>query len=162
MACGPPGDAVERAFTAALPRVAGWQMDGDELVLVDDEDREVLRLAQASPVGDWDVTALRTPDAVTGPLEGTELTVDLAADGTVTGSAGCNRYRATFAVDGDALRIERGAATTRKTCPSPDGVMEQEAQLLEALASVARFERAGGTLTLLQEDGTIALTLVPR
>src|SRR6187200_893521 len=52
MACPPPADAVERAYLAALGRVAAWHKDGSKLVLADAEHNEVLRYEEASPLGD--------------------------------------------------------------------------------------------------------------
>ena len=57
MACPPPADTVERAYVAALGRVAAWHLDGSELILVDDDHNELLRYEEASPLGDWEVTA---------------------------------------------------------------------------------------------------------
>ena len=51
IACPPPADTVERSYVEALGRVAGWRLDGEELVLLDEDDAEVLRYAAASPVG---------------------------------------------------------------------------------------------------------------
>ena len=59
MACPPPADAVERAYVAALGRVAAWHLDGSGLVLVDDDHNELLRYEEASLLGDWEVTAFR-------------------------------------------------------------------------------------------------------
>ena len=59
MACPPPADEVERAYLAALEQVAGWRVeeDGAELALLADDGAELLRYAQGSPVGDWEVTS---------------------------------------------------------------------------------------------------------
>ena len=57
MACPPPADAVERAYLAALGRVAAWHLDGSELILADDDHNELLRYEEASLLGDWEVTA---------------------------------------------------------------------------------------------------------
>ena len=93
MACAPPADEVERAYLAALERVAAWRLDDAELVLLDGDDAELLRYGQATPVGDWEVGAFLNGNAVSSPLPGTQLTASFAADGTLTGSAGCNTYR---------------------------------------------------------------------
>ena len=85
IACPPPADAVERAYVEALGRVAGWRLDGEELVLLDEDDAEVLRYAAASPVGDWEVTAFLNGDAVSSPLPGTTLTATFGDDGTLSG-----------------------------------------------------------------------------
>jgi putative lipoprotein len=48
MACPPPRDAIESAYVAALDRVQTWAIDGEELVLSDDEGEELLRYAGPS------------------------------------------------------------------------------------------------------------------
>ena len=71
MACPDPARAVEEAFRAALAQVAAWRMDGDQLVLLDDDGGELLRFAPASVAGAWTVTAFRQPGSVSSPLVGT-------------------------------------------------------------------------------------------
>lgn len=153
MACPPPADAVERAYLAALGRVAGWRLDGSELVLVDEEGTEVLRYEQATPVGDWELTAFLSGDALASPLPGTTITARFAADGSLTGSSGCNTYRTAFTTDEGEIEIEP-PASTEIACESPDGVMEQEAAYLAALPTAVRYRVDGGSLALLAADGT--------
>ncbi|RKQ93410.1 heat shock protein HslJ [Solirubrobacter pauli] len=152
MACGSPAAEVEAAFTAALARVARWRTDGEQLVLADADDAEQLRFAPASPLGAWTVTSFLQRDAVTGPLEGTELTATFEADGTLSGHAGCNRYSAKWSGD---LEIT-GIFHTEMACAKP--LMEQEQRYLAALAKAAGFSVEGSTLTLLTATGTIAVT----
>ena len=132
MACPPPADAVERAYLAALGRVAAWHLDGSELVLADAEHNELLRYEEASPVGDWEVTAFLRGDAVSSPLPGTRITASFGDDGTLTGSSGCNTYRASFTLGRGSIVIEP-PASTEIACDTPEGVMEQEAAYLAAL-----------------------------
>lgn len=127
---------------------------GEQLVLADAEDAEQLRFAPSSPVGAWTVTSFLQRDAVTGPLEGTELTATFKADGTLSGHAGCNRYSAKWSGD---LEIT-GVFHTEMACGTPAGVMEQEQRYLSALAKAAGFSVDGSTLTLLTATGTIAVT----
>ena len=157
IACPPPADAVERAYVEALGRVAGWRLDGEELVLLDEDDAEVLRYAAASPVGDWEVTAFLNGDAVSSPLPGTTLTATFGDDGTLSGSSGCNRYTTTYTTDQGAIEIAPPAGT-RKLCPEPEGVMEQEAAYLAALPTATQYRLDGGSLALLSADGTYVAT----
>jgi heat shock protein HslJ len=138
MACAPPAYEVERAYLAALERVAAWRLDDVVLVLLDGDDAELLRYEQATPVGDWEVAAFLNGNAVSSPLPGTQLTASFADDGTLTGSAGCNTYRTSFTTDQGEIEID-GPATTRKTCPEPEGVMEQEAAYLAALPTATHY-----------------------
>lgn len=153
IACQPPADAVERAFVGVLPRAARWRIEGDELVLLDVEDVELLRFVAATPAGSWQATGFLQGDAVTSPIAGTEVTASFATDGTLAGSAGCNTYTAQYTLDRDTISIDP-PATTRKSCAEPAGVMEQEAAYLAALVQAERFSVGGGSLELLRSDGT--------
>jgi heat shock protein HslJ len=157
MACPPPANAVERAYLAALARVANWRLDGAELVLLDGEGAEVLRYLGATPVGDWEVAAFLTGDAVQSPLPGTTLTATFSDDEMLTGSAGCNIYRATYTTDRGQIEILPPSAT-EKACVAPEGVMEQEAAYLAALLTAVTYRVDGGSLALLSADGTYVVS----
>ena len=123
--CPPPVDEFERAYLDALGQVATWELDGEELVLSDADGGELLRFEVASIAGSWTVTGVNTGDAIVSPIVGTELTAVFAEDGSLTGSAGCNTYTTTYTADAGDIEIEP-AASTKKFCPEPEGVMEQE------------------------------------
>ncbi len=159
MACLPPADAVERAYLEALARVTGWRSDNADLVLLEDES-ELLRYKAATPVGDWEATAIQTGTALASPLPGTEITATFGDDGTLTGSAGCNTYRTSYTTDRGGIEIAPPAGT-KKACASPDGVMEQEAAYLAALPTAVRYRLDGGTLALLSADGTYVASYAP-
>ncbi len=71
----------------------------------------------------------------------------------VSGSGGCNRLVGTFELGDTTLRFGP-LATTRMVC-APD-VMEREDVFLRVLAETSRYELAGTTLALLDEDGVLA------
>jgi heat shock protein HslJ len=153
MACPPPADAVERAYVDALERVTGWRVDDAELVLLDEEGAELLRYTTATPAGEWTATAILTGTALASPLSGTEITATFTEDGMLTGSAGCNRYSASYTTDAGAIEITP-LAGTKKACADPDGVMEQEAAYLASLPTAVSYRVDGGSLSLLSADGT--------
>jgi heat shock protein HslJ len=157
IACLSPADAVERAYLAALTRVARWRSDDTELVLLDDDGAELLRYRGATPVGDWEATAFLSGNALSSPLLGTKITARFADDGTLTGSAGCNTYRTTYTTDRGGIEISPPSAT-RKTCAGPEGVMEQEAAYLAALPTSVQYRVDGGSLALLSADGTYVVS----
>jgi len=157
MACTGAADEVERAFLAALEQVRSWRIDSDELVLLGDGDKELLRFAVPSPVGAWVVTSLLHGDAVTSPIAGTELTATFTRDGKVTGSAGCNAYTSTYRGSDGGIAIAKPAAT-RKLCATPEGVMEQEQAFLAALAATRSYRVEGSRLSLLTDRGTFTAT----
>ena len=43
IACVPPRDAIERAYVLALGQVTNWAVDGEELMLSDEDGSELLR-----------------------------------------------------------------------------------------------------------------------
>jgi heat shock protein HslJ len=153
MACPPPADDVERAYLAALDQVAGWGVDGDELVLLDDGGAELLRYRAASPIGEWEATAFLTGNAVKSLLPGTTITATFAEGGKLSGSSGCNRYTASFTTDRGRIEISP-PASTRMHCAEPKGVMEQEAAYLAVLPSAVEYRVDGDSLALLTADGT--------
>jgi heat shock protein HslJ len=153
MACPPPQAAVERAYLAALRKIASWKLDGGELVLSDKDGTEVLRYGTPSVEGDYEVTGIRTVDAFASPIPGTTITAKFAGS-RITGSGGCNRYTATYTTDRGSIKIDRPAAT-RKLCSDPAGVSEQEADYFAALAAADHYRFDGPhALALMAADGT--------
>lgn len=156
MGCPPPADDVERAYMDALQQANRWRLEGEELVLLDD-DAELLRYGAASPVGDWQATGLLQGDAFTSLLEGTEITASFGEDGALSGSAGCNTYNSTYTTDGGTIEIAE-PSSTRMACAEPNGVMEQEAAYLAALPTVVGFRVERGVLELLSAEGTAVVS----
>ena len=67
------------------------------------------------------------------------------SNGTVSGSAGCNRYTASYTVDGSALEIG-DVATTNMACPPPADAVERK--FLAALERVEDWRIEDGELVL--------------
>jgi heat shock protein HslJ len=148
-----PDDTAEREFLAALDRVEAWRVEGGELALDDGDGNELLRLSEPSPVGSWEATMFRQGDGVSSPLPDTRVTAEFGEDGTLSGSAGCNSYSATYEADRGTITIGEPAAT-RKACVKPAGVMEQEQAYLDALPQATGYRVEGATLSLLTPEGT--------
>jgi heat shock protein HslJ len=94
-------------------------------------------------------------EAVVGALTGTEVTAIFGADGNLTGTAGCNNYRAGYQVDGNNVTIGP-AATTRMLCSEPEGIMEQETAYLRAIENAATYNIDRQQLWLRYENESIA------
>ena len=77
----------------------------------------------------------------------------------MTGSAGCNNYMTTYTIEGDIISFGP-AATTRKACGDPEGIMEQESAYLAALESATAYQIKGNTLELTGTDGERIATFV--
>jgi len=78
----------------------------------------------------------------------------------VSGIASCNNYNSSYQVDGDQLTFSP-AATTRKVCVDPLGIMTQEDAYLSALGQVQTFRQRGDTLEMRGSDGETLLEFSP-
>ncbi len=108
----------------------------------------------------WIVTGYNNgKQAVVSTMAGTELTAVFGADDSLAGSAGCNNYTASYQVNGSNITIGP-AATTRKMCALPEGIMEQEQQYLTALSSAATYHLRGNNLELRIANGALAVSYI--
>jgi heat shock protein HslJ len=96
----------------------------------------------------------RADDVITAPqdlLESTEISLTLSA-GQVTGSAGCNTYGGSYALQAGALSFA-DLYQTEMACMAPEGVMEQESRYLGVLREVSQANVFGTQLWLETGDG---------
>lgn len=162
MACAPEIMDQARAFTASLEATRSYRVGEGGLQLLGQDGAVLASLAaqsQALAGTSWRVTGYNNGrQAVVSVLAETQLTLVFAADGRVSGSAGCNNFMGTFTVSGSSLQFGP-AATTRMMCPQP-GVMEQEQQFLKALETVATVRQEGNRAELRTADGALAASLL--
>ncbi|WP_204138900.1 META domain-containing protein [Halomicronema sp. CCY15110] len=159
MACFPEALAQqEAAMLTGLGAVTSYDLIGDELRLLDGAGEVVLTLAPQSAAAwlntDWTLTAYNNGrGGLVTPLLDTTITATFDEAGQLSGSAGCNNYRAAFTQLDDTLQIG-AAASTRRFCAVPAGTMQQEQDFLALLTEVSAYEIAGSQLTLLNAAGT--------
>ena len=158
MACPEPIMDQAQGFMAALTSVSSFKITGSTLELIDASGNTVLTFS-AGESGlsgtSWLATGYNNgKQAVVSVLDGSEITAAFGEDGQLTGSAGCNNYNASYTVDGDSIHVGP-AASTRKLCSSPVGVMEQEYAYLSAIQQAASYERTGSELTLRDAEGAM-------
>lgn len=92
-------------------------------------------------------------------LEDTEITAIFYKDKSkISGSAGCNRYFASFGLNGNKLSIS-APGSTKMYCSKPKGVMTQERQYLTALEAVESFRMRDGQLRMFY-SGDHVLTFI--
>jgi heat shock protein HslJ len=151
--------AQERAIVEGMARVASFTAEG-KLALLDEGGAAVL-IYDPNTAGlegtSWTATGVNNG---TGGVQTTELTATIsaafAADGALSGFAGCNQYNATYETSGaDGLTITN-LATTRKACV--EEAMTLESQYTAALAKVTTYSLSGGTLTLRDATGATQAT----
>lgn len=161
MACPEPLMQQATAFMDALSQARAAQIEGNQLGLLD---ASGVVLASFVPQNRdlagsaWQVSGYNNgKQAVVSLLSGSTLTMVFASDGHVSGSAGCNTYRAAYSASDDSIRIGN-VASTRKMCGKPQGVMEQEAAFLKALADASVFRIDGNRLELRSASGALMVT----
>jgi heat shock protein HslJ len=159
MACAEPIMTQAAAYTKALEQVATYQVDGAQLTLSDASGKELATFtAQSTSLAgtSWVATGYNNgKQAVVSVVANTEITANFGADGTLSGSAGCNQYTASYQTSGQNITIGPAAAT-RMACEQP--VMDQETQYLAALSTAATYRIDGNTLELRTADGALAAT----
>ncbi len=154
MACPDPAMSIERAFHTAFTGTFSWAITGDRLTLTGGSGAPLTFEKEAAATlegGSWEVTGFNNGrQAVVSPMANTALSIAFA-NGTATGQAGCNTFRATYSSTGpDSISIGP-VATTRKMCD--DAVMAQERQFLKALESATTWKFDGAMLHLHRADG---------
>ena len=100
----------------------------------------------------WSLVALgdASPPAGAG---GRPATIQFDLDnGRAAGFAGCNRYSASFTVEGDRLTFGP-AISTKMACEDGDAL---ERGYLAVLPQVTRYERSDSTLSLIGSAGSLA------
>lgn len=90
---------------------------------------------------------------------GTEVTAMFGSDGRIAGTAGCNRYFATYTTRDYQISIT-GIGSTKMFCHGP-GVMEQESAFLEDLSKTSSFRVSESSLKFYDSAGKTVLAFVP-
>jgi heat shock protein HslJ len=160
MFCGDDVSSQESVYLQNLQRAATYNVSSNLLRMMDANGTVTLTYSVVKPlplVGtNWSMLNYNNGrEALVGALTGTEVTAIFNADGNLTGTAGCNYYKASYHVDGSNLKIGP-VATTRISCPEPEGIMEQEKEYLAAQKSAATYRIDRQQLWLSFKNGSIA------
>jgi heat shock protein HslJ len=157
MACPEPVMALESAFHAALSGTVHYSSQADQLRLIAASGTVLAFEAEPPPRLEgvtWDVTGFNNNrHAVIGLLTEAQITLSFE-QGSVSGEAGCNTFRAPYTTDGNRIRIGP-SVTTRKACSEER--MVQERTFLAALESAVTWSLEGGVLDMHRADGERAL-----
>lgn len=150
----------ESVYLLNLQKAATYNVSDSLLRMMDVNGTVILTYSVVQPlplVGtNWSMLNYNNGrDAVVGPLAETEVTAIFSPDGNLTGTAGCNNYTARYQVNDSNIKIGP-TATTRMSCPKPEGIMTQENEYLAALESAATYRIDRQQLWLSFENGSIA------
>ena len=156
-----PPDSQADGFLKGLAEVSSYVLAAGKLVLVLKLDSGSMTFSGNDPTAlagtSWQVTGINNgKQAVVSVIIDTMVTLDFAADGKVSGSAGCNNYFGPYETDGDQVKVGP-LASTRKMCAGSEGVMEQEANFLRALQAGATFKITGNRLEIRNASGALQI-----
>jgi len=101
----------------------------------------------------WKLVSFEKEGSEIPVVEGSTVTLELAEDGQLGGSGGCNSYGAAYAIDGKTLKVEE-VISTLMAC-ADEKLMEQESQYFAAIHSATGFEVSGDNLTISYEGGQL-------
>ncbi|OQY99917.1 MAG: hypothetical protein B6D41_00490 [Chloroflexi bacterium UTCFX4] len=161
IACSEPVMKQSALYLNALAKTTEYMATERALILFGGNEILATFVAEAQGLSDtaWDVINFNNGrDAVVGVLPETELTALFGADGNVAGSAGCNEYVATYAAISNTIKINT-PGTTLRFCAEPKGVMDQEFEFLNALASAATYNITGDVMQMRTADDQLALIM---
>jgi putative lipoprotein len=106
---------------------------------------------------DLDGTAWKATEIGGGAVhEAIASTLRIGEEGSMSGSAGCNRFFGTLSLEGDRVSVGP-LGSTRMMCAPP--VMEQEQRFFQALEGAGRLERRGDELIFFGEGDAATLRL---
>jgi heat shock protein HslJ len=166
MYCSSPGVMdQESAYLTLLTRSKTISVEGEHLTLSGEQGIKILTFAKTVPpkqqplVGtNWSLESFHTGDAVSSVLSGTKITAVFNKDGSITGSAGCNQYFASYNVTGTSLQVSP-AGSTKMACGAP-GVMQQESSYLTLISQAKTFTIKGDHLTMADAKGAAMLSFL--
>lgn len=161
MACPEPVMEQAMAFSAALASATSFTLADDVLALqAGDQVLATFAFSSTDLTGtSWEVVSYNNGrEAVVGLIAGTEIAANFGLEADLTGNAGCNQFFTSFSAADNAIEIGP-AGTTRRLCPEPAGVMEQEQEFLAALESAAAYSIRGNLLEMRTAGDQIAVVM---
>jgi len=164
MGCGPVQSTIESAFMGAFQAAASYTATSTQLTIYDASGAQTLTFtpqAAVTLVGTpWNVVNYNNGNQATvSVVAGSVITLQFAAEGTVSGNASCNEYHGSFTTDGDTVTVGP-LATTRMACQS-EQLNAQETQYLTALQNAATYDITNGTLTIRDAGGASQVIATP-
>ena len=155
----------ESRYQELLVAAAYYRVEGDRMTISGPSGKELLVFSRAEQpqsmpllATEWQLTHYTTGggNAVASPIPGTSVNLTFDADGTLSGSAGCNAYSAPYELNETGIAVERVIAT-KASLAEPAGIMEQESAYLDLLRSAAGYRIVGDTLAVIDGNGRAIL-----
>lgn len=163
MFCGEAENAQEDAIQANIAIAATYQIDGNTMEMMDADGNVILQFSvmESTSLTDtlWQATGINNGSGgVISVLPETTVTAVFAADGTLSGNAGCNIYNTTYQASDGSLNVNPAIITTRRACTEP--IAAQEGHYITAIANAASYSMVGDKLELHAADGSLQASYV--
>ncbi len=158
MLCPEPVMEQERTYLQLLNQVGSYHIDDETLVLLNQKQQPVLKYAIQRPAElentQWQAAAINNGRSGVVSSATTGLANAQFLDGKLTGNGGCNQYSAGYTVEGNKITIGP-VMTTRKHCPEPENIMQQEQEYLHAITGTRIYTLDTSNLELRSEEGAL-------
>lgn len=153
MGCAPEVMRSEQAYLSALGRSQTAARDGETLMLSGPDAQ--LRFAALPPVPvadvidtEWVLTTLVDGDVASSP-DGGEATLQLSANGTLSGATGCRTFDGTYAIRGDEVMVTQLSVDGH--CPAH--LADQDEHVLDVVGDGFRAKVNGNRLVAASSGG---------
>ncbi len=161
MACEPEVMDQEHRYLRLLGQVVAIDRAEDHLILKNADSTVLLKFVATEPATledtAWQATGINNGQGGVASSATTSGSTAMFAEGQVRGIGGCNRFTATYEIEGDQITIGPAGAT-EKLCIEPEGIMEQEQQFFEALGRARTFSLTPEKLDLRDENGSLQVS----
>jgi len=148
-------------YFSALTSAVKYEINGDKLSLLDENGAALAVFsAQSQDLAgtNWIVTGFNNGhQGVVSPILDTELTLVFDSEGKLSGRV-CNSYFGAYETGKGTIKISE-LGQTEMYCVEPEGIMEQESQFLQALATAATYRVDGNRLEMRTAGDEIAVSL---
>lgn len=155
MACEPDVMTAETAYHKALEATHAVDATDRKAIVLTAGGAKLTFRAQdraAKIAGLWEIEQVAKSGALSLVIDGTHPTLQFGTDHTLLVRGLCNNLNTTWSIDGPTITIKPGAST-RKSCASPAGIMDQEHLVETALEGSKVVTVDGDTLTLGDDKG---------
>ena len=153
---------TESAFLKNLSNVAAFNIEGDRLVLLDQEGKKLLIFRHVPEPTltshPWQLAAVGKNEETPVSSITQQVRILFTEAGRVSGNAGCNDFKGNYRVEDNRIQIGP-LATTRKMCKK--SVMDVERDVLRGLEEAVTFHISSGQLVLQDESGAPVLIFIP-
>jgi len=157
--CDEPEGVMEQesTFIGVLQNSTAYRVDEDILTLFTVGDQPLATLVRIEDLPlegtTWLLKTYIVDEQPVPLTDGALVSAQFDGDQLI-GSAGCNDYSATVAIDDGSMTISEVTAVTNNVCDEPEGIMEQEESYFTMLGAVSAYKLGGSSLLLADAEGT--------